>query len=105
MEQHHRSADDAETTPPDPLTAPGGREPVRRPWLFVGLLVIVLVGTPVWYPTGTIEPLVFGVPYWFAISVASTLAFAAFVSWICLRHWNLVEPAEEAAARDRGAGR
>lgn len=72
------------------------REPIRSPWLFAVLLGIVLAGTPLWYPTGLIEPLVLGVPAWFAISVLSTLAFAGFTSWICLRRWNLVEPAEEA---------
>jgi hypothetical protein len=105
VDQHHPTADSAETTPPDPVIVPGGREPVRRPWLFAVLLVIVLAGTPLWYPTGTIRPVVLGVPLWFAISVASTFAFAAFVSWICLRQWNLVEPAEEAALRSGEADR
>lgn len=93
---------------PAPTTPPGEREPIRSPWLFAVLLVIVLAGTPVWYPTGLIEPLVLGVPFWFAISVASTLAFAGFVSWICMRRWNIVEAAETAeaaAAADRGDDR
>lgn len=77
---------------------PDEREPIRSPWLFAVLLVIVLVGTPLWYPTGLIDPLVFGVPLWFAIAVLSTLVFAGFTSWICLRRWNLAEPAEESAA-------
>ncbi|BBG03035.1 MULTISPECIES: hypothetical protein [Pseudonocardia] len=91
--------------PSEPTTPPGEREPIRSPWLFAVLLVIVLAGTPVWYPTGLIEPLVFGVPFWFAISVASTLAFAGFVSWICMRRWNIAEPAETAAAAEAAAER
>ena len=86
----------------DEPASPEQREPIRSPWLFAVLLAILLVGTPLWYPTGMIEPLVFGVPLWFAVAVLSTLAFSAFVSWICLRHWNIAEPAEEAAASREG---
>ncbi|MFC7344397.1 hypothetical protein [Saccharopolyspora griseoalba] len=77
------------------------REPIRSPGLWIAMAVIVLAGVPFYLPAGSTRPLLLGVPYWVAISVAFTVVFAAFVSWICLRRWNVVEP-EEQAERGRG---
>lgn len=74
------------------------REPVRSPWVWVTMVLIILGGVPLYLPAGAIEPLVLGIPYWMALSVLFTLLFAAFTSWLCLRWWNLVEPEEEGAA-------
>ncbi|MBQ0924558.1 hypothetical protein [Saccharopolyspora endophytica] len=71
-------------------------EPIRLRSLWVGMAVIVLFGVPFYLPPGTTHPMVLGVPYWMAISVVSTLLFAALTSWICLRRWNIDEPEEEA---------
>ncbi|GAB2662828.1 hypothetical protein GCM10027271_21750 [Saccharopolyspora gloriosae] len=80
------------------------REPIRHPWLWVGLALSVLAGIPLYLAPGLVRPLVFGIPAWLAVSVLATLAFAALTSWMCLRWWNLAEPAEEAArAEDRSA--
>lgn len=71
------------------------REPVRSPWVWVTMAVLILGGVPFYLPTGSVTPLVAGVPFWMALSVAFSLAFAAFTSWLCLRWWNLVEDEEE----------
>jgi hypothetical protein len=78
------------------------REPIRNPWLWIAMAVVVVAGVPLYLPTGSIRPLVGGVPYWLLISVAATFAFSALTCWACLRWWNLAEPAEE-AAREREA--
>lgn len=93
---------------PDPARGAGGapttarplREPIRSPWLWVAMAVVVVAGVPLYLPTGSIRPLVGGVPYWLLISIAATVAFSALTCWACLRDWNLAEPAEEAAARE-----
>lgn len=89
---------------PESVDAPAGgrplREPIRNPWLWVAMAVVVLAGVPLYLPTGTVRPLVGGVPYWLLISVGATIAFSALTCWACLRQWNLAEPAEE-AARER----
>ena len=90
---------------PESADAAGGaqplREPIRNPWLWVAMAVVVLVGVPLYLPTGSVLPLVGGVPYWLWISIAATVAFSVLTCWACLRQWNLAEPAEEAArARD-----
>jgi hypothetical protein len=91
---------------PESVDAAGGgrplREPIRNPWLWAAMAVVVLVGVPLYLPTGSVEPLVGGVPYWLWISIAATVAFSALTCWACLRQWNLAEPAEEAARAHDG---
>lgn len=77
-------------------------EPIRNPGLWIVMAVIVLAGVPFYLPTGSTHPMLLGIPYWMVISVLSTLLFAALVSWVCLRRWNVVEPEEQAAERDGG---
>lgn len=92
-----RTPDDADASP-----APDGtrrREPVRMPWLWGAIGLVVVVGVPLYLPTGSVRPLLGGVPYWLWISIGATLAFSALICWACLRAWNLVEPEEQAAAR------
>ncbi|HYH31563.1 MAG TPA: hypothetical protein VD903_14360 [Pseudonocardia sp.] len=100
-----RRSDEPQTAEPptaEPGPAPGDarplREPVRNPWLWAAMAVVVLAGVPLYLPVGTIRPLVGGVPWWLLISVGATIAFCALTCWACLRAWNLAEPAEEAAA-------
>lgn len=77
------------------------REPVRLPWLWVAMGLVVLAGVPWYLPAGAIEPLVGGIPFWLLISVVATVAFSAVTCWGCARGWNLAEPAEESAASGR----
>jgi hypothetical protein len=79
------------------------REPIRSPWVWVVMVLLVLGGIPLYLPTGAVEPLVLGLPLGMALSIAFTLLFSAFTSWLCLRRWNLVEDEEEAAARQEAA--
>lgn len=76
------------------------REPIRSPWVWAVMVLIILAGVPLYLPTGAIEPVVLGIPYWMALSVFFTLLFAAFTSWLCLRWWNLAEPEEEGGTAD-----
>lgn len=77
------------------------KEPVRRPWIWVVLALIVVAGVPWYLPQGTLEPLVFGVPYWLLISVFFSLVLCGYLSWLCLTQWKVVEDEEE---RERAAG-
>ncbi|WP_243793919.1 hypothetical protein [Saccharopolyspora gloriosae] len=84
----------------DPRAERPLREPIRHPWPWVALAISVLAGVPLYLSPGLVRPLVFGVPAWLAGSVLAALAFSALTSWMCLRWWNLAEPAEEAARND-----
>lgn len=71
------------------------KEPIRKPWIWVVLTVIVLAGIPWYLPQGTVRPVLFGVPYWMFIAVAFSLALCGFLSWLCLNEWDVVEAEEE----------
>lgn len=73
------------------------REPVHKPWLWIAMGVVIVGGSPLFWTSGTIEPLVFGIPLWLLWAVAFTLAFAVLVSVACMRLWNVEEPGEERA--------
>lgn len=72
-------------------------EPIRKPWLWLAIGVIILGGSPLFWASGTIEPLVLGIPVWLLSAVAFTVAFAVVVSLACMRYWNIEEPEEERA--------
>lgn len=71
------------------------REPIRKRWIWPVLILIVLAGVPWYLPQGTIRPVIFGVPFWLLLSVGFAVLFSAILSWICTRHWNLVEDQED----------
>jgi hypothetical protein len=92
-----RRSDDLDTSAAAPARTRPLREPVRNPWLWAAMGVVVVIGVPFYLPPGVVGPLVGGVPAWLLISVVATIAFSALTCWACLRDWNLAEPAEEAA--------
>lgn len=70
------------------------REPIRSPWVWVVMGVIVLAGVPFYFPQGTVRPLLFGLPYWMVVSVVVAVLFSGYISWLCLNWWNIAEPEE-----------
>ncbi|WP_046470072.1 hypothetical protein [Allosalinactinospora lopnorensis] len=78
------------------------REPIRTPWIWVAIVLLIVGGSPLFWPTGTVEPLLFGIPSWILVSAACTALFALTVSWACLRCWNIEEPEEERARLQHG---
>lgn len=68
------------------------------PWVWVGLLALVLAGVPWYLPEGTVGPVVLGFPVWTLVSVLSTLGVCLYLSWMLLRRWNVVEDVEENTA-------
>ncbi|GAB3292828.1 hypothetical protein GCM10027563_32220 [Parasphingorhabdus pacifica] len=69
---------------------------MRQPWLWVGVIAIILAGIPWYLPEGAITPIVLGVPLWTLSAVGSSVALCGFLHWALSRHWNLVEDDEEA---------
>jgi hypothetical protein len=81
---------------------PTVREPARNFWPWVGLALLVLAGIPWYLPAGTIGPIVFGLPLWTVVAMASSVAVAAYLSWMIARHWNVVEDLEESTGEPVG---
>lgn len=80
------------------------REPVRKPWIWVVMAFIVLGAIPWYLPTGTVEPIILGVPYWAVISIFFSLALCAYLSWLCLNEWDVVEEEEEERTGETAGG-
>lgn len=73
----------------------GPKEPIRKPWIWVLTVLILLASIPWYLPKGSIGFVLLGVPYWMLISVAFTLIMCGYVSWLCFTQWDVVEAEEE----------
>ncbi len=71
------------------------KEPIRKLWIWVVLVLILVFSVPWYLPKGAIEPIIFGFPYWALISVIGTLVLSAYLSYLCTHEWNIVEDEEE----------
>lgn len=71
------------------------KEPARKPWIWVVMVLVMLAAIPWYLPKGTMGFVLLGVPYWMFISVAFTLLMCAYVSWLCFTQWDIVEGEEE----------
>ncbi|MDQ0429509.1 CHASE2 domain-containing sensor protein [Planomicrobium stackebrandtii] len=75
------------------------KEPIRKKWIWIVLVLIVLGNVPWYMPAGSYEPLILGIPYWAWIIVGFSLLLCAYLSWATLKHWNIVEDIEEEEKR------
>lgn len=71
------------------------KEPIRRPWIWITMGLLVMFNAPWYLPVGSMEPYILGVPYWVLISTALSLILCGFLSWLCLHEWDIVEDLEE----------
>lgn len=78
------------------------KEPIRKKWIWIGLVLIVLANVPWYFPVGDIYPLVFGLPYWALIILVASLVLSGYLYWVTLTQWNLVEDEEEREQREGG---
>ncbi|MBX9389975.1 hypothetical protein ACFPZ0_21985 [Streptomonospora nanhaiensis] len=81
------------------------REPIRKPWIWIVLALLLLAGVPLYWPPGTVEPIVLGLPLWALVTVGSSVVLSAYLSWLCLTQWSMVEEQEEREERERRAER
>ncbi|HZH98162.1 MAG TPA: hypothetical protein VEX38_04260 [Fimbriimonadaceae bacterium] len=77
------------------------KEPIRKPWIWVVMALIMLAAIPWYLPAGTIGFVLLGVPYWMLISVAFSLLLCGYLCWLCFTQWDVVEEEEEGGNTDR----
>lgn len=83
MSQHtsqRREHDSVSDTP--------NKEPVRKPWIWIVIAVIIAISVPWYWPPGTLQPIVLGLPLWMLVAVIGSVALCAFLSWACLTQWS-----------------
>ncbi|EZH66355.1 hypothetical protein DH09_10505 [Bacillaceae bacterium JMAK1] len=71
------------------------KEPIQKKWIWVGFVLLILFNAPWYLPEGMIEPYILGIPLWALISVGLSLILCAYLSWLCMTQWNLIEDEEE----------
>nr|WP_300306495.1 hypothetical protein [Halomonas sp.] len=76
------------------------REPVRKPWIWIVIGLIIAISVPWYWPPGTLQPIVLGLPLWALIAVVGSIVLCAFLSWACITQWSDsdddIEPANDA---------
>jgi fatty acid desaturase len=71
------------------------KEPIRKPWIWIVLAIIMLAAIPWYLPAGSIGFVWMGIPAWMLISVVFTLIMCGYVSWLCFTQWDVVEGEED----------
>jgi len=63
-------------------------EPVKKPSVWIGFLILFALVNPWYFPAGSWSPLIMGIPYWALIILLVSLALALFITWVVLRQWE-----------------
>jgi hypothetical protein len=63
-------------------------EPRRHPIVWLVYAMLYAVAIPWYWPEGYRGPLVLGLPAWAAVSLAATLALAAWTAFVIYRFWD-----------------
>ncbi|WP_407719708.1 hypothetical protein [Oceanobacillus kimchii] len=71
------------------------KEPIRKKWIWIVMVIILLGNVPWYFSVGSYKPLILGIPYWAFIIVIFSLLLCAYLSWLCIHQWNIVEDEEE----------
>ncbi|ALA52319.1 hypothetical protein CAY60_003890 [Shouchella clausii] len=77
------------------------KEPVKKPWIWVVMGLLVLFNAPWYLPRGSAEPFIFGFPYWAVITIILSLALCGYINWLMFSQWNIVEDVEEESDEER----
>jgi polyferredoxin len=72
------------------------KEPIQKKWIWVVLVLILLAIVPWYFPKNAVEPFILGFPLWAFISTVFSIVLCAYLSWLCVSQWNIVEDEEEA---------
>ncbi|KIL45106.1 hypothetical protein [Jeotgalibacillus soli] len=72
------------------------KEPIRKKWIWIFLVLNLFSIVPWYFPDSAVEPFIFGFPLWAFISTFFSLVLCAYLSWLCITQWNIVEDEEEA---------
>lgn len=72
------------------------KEPIRKKWIWIGLVLIVLGNVPWYFSDSMVKPYIFGFPFWAAMILLFSVIMCAYLSFVCLTQWKIVEDEEEA---------
>ncbi|WP_347551284.1 hypothetical protein ABFG93_05405 [Pseudalkalibacillus hwajinpoensis] len=79
------------------------KEPIKKKWIWVLLVLLMLAIVPWYFPGKAVHPIIFGFPFWAFISLIFSLVLSGYLSWLCMHEWNVVEEIEESEKRKESA--
>ncbi len=65
------------------------KDPIRVPWVGIGILVLFLAMAPIWPLTGSW----FGVPAWAVFALLVSILASVFIAFVILQVWR--DPEDE----------
>ncbi|SDO72015.1 hypothetical protein [Halobacillus aidingensis] len=71
------------------------KEPIQQKWIWVGVVLMMLAIVPWYFSKGGEITIVLGFPAWALVSLFFSLILCGYLSWVCVKHWNIVEDLEE----------
>ncbi|WP_082234428.1 hypothetical protein [Halobacillus massiliensis] len=71
------------------------KEPIKKKWIWIGFVLILLAIVPWYFPRGGEVAIILGFPYWALTSLFFSIVLCAYLSWLSVSQWNIVEDEEE----------
>ncbi|GAB3056384.1 hypothetical protein ACFOU0_02495 [Salinicoccus sesuvii] len=65
------------------------REPIRNYKIWLGFLIIFILLTPWYFPSGGAPMLIYGVPIWALIIVGATITLSLYITYVIRYHWDI----------------
>jgi hypothetical protein len=66
-------------------------DPIRKPWVGAGLLVLLFMLLPIW----PVEGLWWGIPAWSVLALFASLLTSIFIAFVILYVWQDPDESEE----------
>jgi len=63
-------------------------EPVKKPLVWIGFIILFALINPWYFPAGSWSPLLFGIPYWALIILVASLSLSIFITWVVMTQWE-----------------
>lgn len=64
------------------------KEPIKNYKVWLGFLVIFIMLTPWYFPSGGAAVLIFGVPLWALIILVMSVVLSLYITYVIRYHWE-----------------
>ena len=64
------------------------KEPIKNYKIWIGFLVIFIMLTPWYFPSGGETTLIFGVPLWALVVIFMSVVLSLYITYVIKYHWD-----------------
>lgn len=64
------------------------KEPIKNYKIWLGFLVIFILLTPWYFPSGGEPVLIFGVPLWALVIILMSVVLSLYITYVIRYHWD-----------------